>query len=309
MPNNISDQIIQPAQVQGANNNSGTGGGGGYTPSGNSSQILLGNGNASSTLPVGIVSAADIPLKIAYPFLRSPKFLPLQVLNSGTSEATLGTVPTGKKWIVLGALVKNGNGTSSTVTLKFAKNGSAQTYNSASTVVTTVSQGSITVPSLPTLYAGDSLVAQASLSGTDYDVGVIECDAASPIFSDVVTSLVSGNNVVTTVPSGYQALFVTVTGSALAVGNGASAFMYSNESGTSKNVYGNIVKSGGSASPPGVGSNCMRAAAASVATANRTSILANTAPLALQAGDSLSLNTSGTGAQAAWTNYILWEAP
>lgn len=54
MPNNISDQIIQPAQVQGANNNSGTGGGGGYTPGGSSSQLLLGNGSPTGSLPFDI---------------------------------------------------------------------------------------------------------------------------------------------------------------------------------------------------------------------------------------------------------------
>lgn len=239
-----------------------------------------------------------------YTYLHNLKMLQFQNLNQGATTWDVGTVPTGKKWLVTGLWTSNANGSIIVFTLKFKRNGTYyQAFQPTNSSANTV--GGTTQPQFPVLVAGDILAATTATSGLDLHFTVWEIDDTSPVKSNCVFDLAGGNNTIYTCPAGYNAFgFSVVTGQPL-VGMLTTSFVYSNTSAGSKNIYGNLVKSGGSPAAPGVGSNALRPAATSVNNTLTVLVQTNTMPGCLNPGDYLNLNTSASGSgQHAWATVL-----
>lgn len=238
------------------------------------------------------------------PYLYNCRPLLFQALNRASGDWDLGAVPTGKKWLVVGAWYSNATAGTIVATPKMFKGGKTVVAGAPVSVLTnTINAVQTTIH--PILEAGDVLRWTLDVIGLDINVQVWEFDSISPVKSYYQTALTAGNTTLYTCPTGVKAYPISFTLGQPAPGTLSTSFIYSNSTGGSRTIYGNLVKSGGSPMAPGVGSNCLRPTSTVVVTGTVQQVQTNSCSACLEPGDYLSINTSGPLAtQQAWITVL-----
>jgi hypothetical protein len=174
---------------------------------------------------------------------------------------------------------------------------------SATATITTTSQAFN--PNQGTGFIFDSttsLSVNASAVSLGIEFVILEFDDTTPLKTVALYSLASGNNVLYTCPSGYTAAGLQVGQPAIVYGLAIGGVNYVNATGSSRNVYVCLVKSGESPIAPGVGSNSFLGAVALIGSGNA---LATNGCAGLVAGDSVQINTNAaTATQWSWINIL-----
>lgn len=251
---------------------------------------------------VNYSSASNSPI----PYLYNCKPLQFQALNRASGNWDMGTVPAGKKWLVVSMWFVNATAGTIVATprlLSIVASRDLLVGQSVSVLASNV--GSIQNTTYPIMMAGDVLRLHLDVAGLSANVQVWEFDSDSPVFSAYKDTLTAGDNLVYTCPAGKKAYPLSFSLGTPCPGSFATSFIYSNR-GVLRTIYGNLVKSGGTALAPGVGSNCLRPVATAVAQNNISQVAIDSAGACLEPGDFVSINTSAIpfASQQAWLTVL-----
>jgi len=229
-------------------------------------------------------------LSNATTLLPNPKFISAQGLVTATNTDYY-TVPTGRNAFYYGvAFYNNGCAVAGTVVPQVKISGSYYRVDTRLTV-TANTNGQDTVIGFLGVPGEIFSVARATgtLSCMNATLQVVEFDAGSTLKRALLTTFVSGDNTLYTVPSGKSAIPTNI---AITLGIFCGQISYINDSGT-RSVYVNLVKSGASVSS---GNQFTTATSVSNASSNYFRVCST-----MSAGDFLSINTNAnTAGQVAW---------
>lgn len=216
--------------------------------------------------------------------------------NIGSGNVDLYTVPAGKRAIV-SLTVFNTTVSSINVTPK-AKLGGSSTYTTLSAGQTVTTLSSNTLPTRIVLEAGDILAVTTQSTGINVFGTVLLFDNTSCLLSPRLTTLTAGDNTLYTCPPNTKTYFIGCP--AWVYGSANNPLMtIVNNSGSTQSYKVNIVPSGSSPSA----NNQMIAANSLV----NTDVTGPQIVAALSAGDTVSVNTTGTGTQLVYC--VLVELP
>ena len=249
-------------------------------------------------MPHAIPLAQPLPATIAGIQLTGARWVGLTESfksNCALGDNDIGTVPAGKRWLVLQAFAYNAAAGNVGVYHE-AKIGGTYYRLTTSATISTLSVNNAVIGFA--LDAGESIAANIiTNTGLNIWYKILEFDATVRVGSSRVLSLANGNNTVYTVPATYSSILLdpqfslaNTTG-----GGGNNNLFYVNSSGGSRNIYWNVVPSGGAV---GSGNQVVNTTAASDGT--RSNVVCLTT---LAAGDFVNVNTNAALNQIAWVNY------
>ena len=306
-----SDELGTDQLVLGA----GTGGAP-YTlgSTGTATQVLHGNpvgpptwGAVSLTADVtGVLPIAnggtgdDIPYFFAGTILPGARTVSARVDPTSAATNTVYTVPTGKKAILLGGQVFfNATGGGISTYWAFVRGGTAYRLE----IAATKAADSVTFSAMNgfVFSAGDILALSDAVGGAAALASVLEFDDTARLSSSIITA-VAASNTLYTCPANTRARVLTAL--SMDSGNGVNGnAMQINQSGGAITRQAYHVPRGGAA-----GASNRLNVAAGVSVANNTAA-GFTVPAALNAGDSIVIDLSGTGAsQLIALTYIEFPA-
>ena len=248
-------------------------------------------------------SAAKSPL----PYLYNCRPLQFQTRNVGGGIWTIGNVPAGKKWMVVGSWYSNTTGGSIQVTPSFVYSLTGSIVRFATPLLVLASSVGSHPSTCPILTEGDSLQYSFDVGGLDLNIQVWEFDSTSPIRTSYLDSLYFLEvNTVYTCPAGIKAYPISFTLGVPTLGTLGASFIYSCGVATTRLVYANLVKSGGSPVAPGSGASCLTPTSISVPPQTTQPVLNTPCPASFESGDFLTLNINGGSPllQRAWLTVL-----
>lgn len=279
----------------------------GGTPSANSARVY--GKDVGGTAELFAVNEAGKETRVSgnvslYPNESHPSGYTVSCANGAND---LYTVPTGRKALVSDVIVTNISGGS--VAYKPQLKAVGGTYYDLGNSKSESDQGighvygmnSINFSAPIVLNAGETFAVFTNASGMAMWAYIVEFDASSPLSRADLTTFVSGDNTLFTVPTGKTVSFGGTQGS---IANqpvlSLNAFVYRNSTGSTVSMGSiNMVPSGGS---PGVGNQFATTNSVVTGTGFSKYFAGNLSP-----GDFVSINVNSTAAgQIAWVNYILY---
>lgn len=217
------------------------------------------------------------------------KAVPVNASINGNSD--IYTCPSGKKAAVLHMMIHNPTGGAITYFPQIYISGTyykVKASVSGAAGVTTSFSGFTFV-----LEAGMKIAMNATATGLNTWMRIVEFDAATNVKTAYLTTLANGNNTLYTCPAATTAI---ILGSSLSAFDSAGSIYYYNSSGGSRNIGVNVVPSGGSVS---AANQMMTAQAVSSDSPFNTSVF----NAILAAGDFINFVTNAaTATQIAWVN-------
>ena len=208
----------------------------------------------------------------------------------GSGDVDLYTVPSGRIGIIVGAQAYNDSALPVALYFEVKLAGTYYPVTAPITAIANASSGSTDIDII--LQAGQTFSINAGTGSVlNPSASIWEADAASGLFSVVLTSFANGDNTLYTTPSGINGVsclpaFVNI---------GPCNLYYVNNSGGTRTIHWNLVPSGGS-----VASTNLLTAANPIANTLIGNAQAN---FSLNGGDFLSINTnSAATTQIAWVN-------
>lgn len=228
----------------------------------------------------------------------NPKFVNAYVSNAASGDQLLYTVPAGRKAIALSLAIGQATGSSINVIPKVQIGGTkyrAGSTTAASSGTSTQIRG-LTIPG----NAGDAFYLNSSASGCNVWLKVLEFDSISPVVFVELTSFVNGDNTFHTCPASVTETPLTALDLSGGTSTAVSVLFFAHDSGSSRTLKLNSVKSGGS-----LGATNLIIISQ---TASNAAVTGMQTTFCLEAGDFLSINTDSTDAtQIAW--MILHQLP
>lgn len=251
----------------------------------NTANFLRGDGtwvnpgtNSGPTVPGGIPMTG-----VSYPAAYN--------MNVSTGDTNIYTVPSGKRALVVAAMLMNNSGVGNIVWFPEVK--ISGTYFRLANNITTANASESNASNIGYIAEAGEIVAVNTATNNAGAVAfqIVEFDNTNAVFAAKTTSLSAGDNTVYTVTAGKTA---TIFGVQLQVGS-VGALIYQNSSGAPRTIIWKFTPSGGSATQ----------IAASASVGNNAKNSAGTFTGGASAGDSIVLNTdAATATQWAWVNVM-----
>ncbi len=222
----------------------------------------------------------------------SPRTLQQSNLNVGAGITNLGGPASGKRWMVMGALLANNSGASITSQFNLKVGTAYSVWIGTTSLVPNNSNVSLSL-AMPILEAGDQLAIVSSGSGLRVFFWVLEFSDISPLRSvKKVGGWSVGYNTLYTCPTGYISIMQALTTGASGNVYVSGGLVLWNFTGTTRSYYYNFVPNGESSQAIGTNSNCLTGSVRTATTG--TQFAGIICPPFFAAGDSLTLNTDSS---------------
>lgn len=259
-------------------------------------QVLLYNGtNFVNGNPPGFHLFGTVPGTILHK----------RFLNNSSGTVTVGSPPSGKRWLIMQCSVVCPTGMSGSPAFNAGfKFPTSSSFMSLGNILMSPGTASaVTVRRYPILESVDILCHTATASGFSVFYEILEFPTTVPLYTVKLTTLSSGSNLLYTCPAGKTAQPVIFEGAGSYLSFSGGMITYFNGSLSNRMVSYNLCKSGESANAPGVGSN-------SLVGSSQTIVYSASFPLSefkiqggLEAGDFVAFRTdSAVAAQWIWMN-------